>query len=682
MQAAVSAFCITLEELVLLQREADVTAVRMDDMRRPWYRNRYHLNSLIAALLVALLVALLAACGQSPTGLPESDADVQTPTEPIVWNSQAIGYEAEAPGALELESLDAEVEILAGGRDIWGTSDEFYYTFTELVGDGSLTVHLNELTADDEWSKAGVMLREGLDADAVNALIHISRSNGAVFQARQTKGGTTVNSAGAQPTASAPSWIKLSRVGDVVVGELSEDGEAWEQVGRYEIPFSEEVYIGMAVTSHSAASTARARFSDIDLDPAGPDLGPSIPGQGPEPQPQPQPEPDPTPSGPQAPSPSFDLPPATLYVATNGNDSNTGRSESDPLRTLARAASIVQPGDVVYIRGGVYPVQVRFTASGTASQPIVWASYPGEWAVLDGSGLAKGQATDRMTVASARYNVFANFEVRNSPQIGVHLSNASDNLLTGMVIHSNHGAGIMNHFGSRNVFEFLTVYNNFDEFNPRGESGEDADGISISSGDSNVVRHVLVYGNSDDGIDAWKSTNTLVEYAISHSNGRGTHGNGSGFKAGGGVDNYTIIRNSIAFNNRSVGFSNNSGRHITFVNNTAFGNQGAAFHAHHSTVQFINNLSIGGTIMVEGSDSRNNSWNLGISDARVASTDPASSNFLSLTSNSPAIEAGIYAGYPHEGSAPDLGALDYGSRIVHLLGEGHAPLANTALAGR
>lgn len=41
------------------------------------------------------------------------------------------------------------------------------------------------------------------------------------------------------------------------------------------------------------------------------------------------------------------------YVATNGNDANTGSIDS-PFATLARAQAEVEAGDIVYIRGGRY----------------------------------------------------------------------------------------------------------------------------------------------------------------------------------------------------------------------------------------------------------------------------------------------------------------------------------------
>src|SRR5437867_9262626 len=44
----------------------------------------------------------------------------------------------------------------------------------------------------------------------------------------------------------------------------------------------------------------------------------------------------------------------TYYVGTTGNDSNNGTSLNTPFRTIGKAASVVNPGDVVNVRGGTY----------------------------------------------------------------------------------------------------------------------------------------------------------------------------------------------------------------------------------------------------------------------------------------------------------------------------------------
>lgn len=625
-------------------------------------------KNLFLTLILGTLIAVLAACGQAPNKGEQATEETPDVTEDVAsleWSASAIGYD-EANTTLDVSAINDGIVVAGSGADIWGVRDEFYYLYTALAGDGSLSLRLDEFSAGHEWSKAGVMIRESLDPAAKNALLHISGANGSVFQARTSKGSATVNSAGADPSAKVGGWLRISREGATLTGELSTDGKAWTKVGSYEIPMQDVVLIGMAVTAHDRGATATAKFKDLTLRLGwlghGDQPQPTKPVE-PAPAPTPTPQPDPSP----APGSSFVLPPATLYVSPSGNDSNSGRSASSPLRTVTKAASMVRPGDVVYLRGGVYPLEVKFKTSGTASNKIVWASYPGEWAIFDGSGRRKGVDMDRIWVDGADHNVFANFEVRNGPRQGIYVINgANDNLFTGLVIHGNNGSGVQNADSSRNRFEYLTIHDNFDEVNPKGQTGQDADGIGISSGDRNVISRVLSFRNSDDGIDAWKSTNTLIEYSVAHSNGRGSHGNGNGFKAGGGIDNYTIVRHSIAFGNKAVGFTNNSGRQITFVNNTSFDNGNYAFLG-HSGVTFQNNLAPGGKLAVTDSRQQNNSWNLGITDARFASTNQSSPDFLTLRSDSPAIDKGVNAGYEYSGSAPDLGALEHGVRIASFM---------------
>ena len=78
---------------------------------------------------------------------------------------------------------------------------------------------------------------------------------------------------------------------------------------------------------------------------------------------------------------------AIYYVAPNGSNSNNGSSAA-PFKTIQKAADIVNPGDTVIIRDGIYTGNsedvVELKRSGTASQ---WITFKAEnlWgAVLDG----------------------------------------------------------------------------------------------------------------------------------------------------------------------------------------------------------------------------------------------------------------------------------------------------------
>lgn len=260
-----------------------------------------------------------------------------------------------------------------------------------------------------------------------------------------------------------------------------------------------------------------------------------------------------------------------------------------------------------------------------------------------------------------------NFEVRNSPREGIWLNNAHNNVFSHLVTHSNHYSGITNYMSNNNRYEYIVTYDNFDTHNEWGKPGDDADGISIHTGDSNVIYRMISFGNSDDGIDAWRSTNTVIDSSISFNNGRGTHGNGNGFKGGGNYeDNHTLITNSISFGNRNHGFDYNSGRFVSFVNNTAFGNGGYEFVAGNTTT-LTNNIAQGGPLSVGSAHAVSNSWNLGISDVMFITTNRFDGNFLSLQPGSPAINAGAPTGSGAGGRTPDLGALELGKSISDLV---------------
>src|SRR5258705_3129198 len=56
--------------------------------------------------------------------------------------------------------------VVGGGNDIWDNSDEFYYRYTELCGDFDVKVRVESLSANAQWSKAGIMVRETLAEDS------------------------------------------------------------------------------------------------------------------------------------------------------------------------------------------------------------------------------------------------------------------------------------------------------------------------------------------------------------------------------------------------------------------------------------------------------------------------------------------------------------------------------------
>ena len=155
--------------------------------------------------------------------------------------------------------------MTASGVDIWGTADEFRYAFKQLSGAGTITAQVLSLQNTNSWAMAGVMIRETLEPGSKHAFMYITPGNGASFKVRNTTDGDSfqMNQAG----ITAPYWVKLERdAAGYLTGYYSADAVNWEQVQGTTptlIPMSQNVYIGLAVNSHSEGVTCRAEFSDV-----------------------------------------------------------------------------------------------------------------------------------------------------------------------------------------------------------------------------------------------------------------------------------------------------------------------------------------------------------------------------------------------------------------------------------
>jgi hypothetical protein len=122
---------------------------------------------------------------------------------------------------------------------------------------------LNALTNNDPWTKAGVMIRESMSANARHAMMVVSATSGAAFQYRTNTGGTT-SSAGR--AATAPEWVKIVRSGNTFTGFISEDGINWgTPVGQVSISMTSQVFIGLALTSHNNTQVATAQIGNVSV---------------------------------------------------------------------------------------------------------------------------------------------------------------------------------------------------------------------------------------------------------------------------------------------------------------------------------------------------------------------------------------------------------------------------------
>jgi hypothetical protein len=198
----------------------------------------------------------------------------------------------------------------------------------------------------------------------------------------------------------------------------------------------------------------------------------------------------------------------TRFVATTGNDNNPGTMDA-PWKTIQKAANSVQPGDVVCVRGGTYNERVTINVSGTAGAYITFQSYPGETAILDGTGLTVPAGDNGMVYIKDRaYIIVKGFEIRNYKTstkyyvpIGVRITGTS------------HHIEIRN-----NVIHHI-------EHNGTTTNGTDAHGIAVhGTSGSSAIHDIIIDGNAlyslklgssealviNGNVDGWQVTNNVI----------------------------------------------------------------------------------------------------------------------------------------------------------------------------
>ncbi len=209
---------------------------------------------------------------------------------------------------------------------------------------------------------------------------------------------------------------------------------------------------------------------------------------------------------------------ADYWVATNGNDSNSG-SASSPWATLQYAANQVDAGDTVTVRAGQYGGFQLYT-SGTSTARIVFQAEAGAMPeiVSDAPGRPDG-----INIEGASFVTIDGFRVTGRTRAGIRAVLCENVHIRNNESEGNGVWGILTGFCDDVVVENNITTNSQVEH-----------GIYISnSGDNPTVRNNLIYGNAGSGI----------------------HMNGDGEVGGDGIISRATIEGNIIFDNGRVGGS-------------------------------------------------------------------------------------------------------------------------------
>jgi hypothetical protein len=412
------------------------------------------------------------------------------------------------------------------------------------------------------------------------------------------------------------------------------------------------------------------------------------------------------------------------YVSPSGSDSAAGNAGA-PFATLSKANSSAAAGDTIWVHGGTYSLtsQLTLSKSGTSdsNRTKIWA-VAGETPVLDASRYVTSNAAVDVPVVlvTGSWMHLRGLEIGNA-KVGasgdhsyslLRTKNASNNTFELLNLHHGFGPGLFIDTGTGgNLILDCDSHDNYDQNGSQGD-GQNGDGFGVhyqTSGPSTIIRGCRAWNDSDDGYDfISQEVPVTIQGSFAISNGHGADGNGNGFKIGSSQTGIRhIVENNVAWKNKASGFyANHSTGGNTWYNNTSYMN-GTQYNMLASSFDSSGNVT--GTIVLTGSkvhimrnnvgfpnknanmdgvDTMFNTWDLNITEASTdfASTSdtgctgareadgslPAACTFLHLKAGSPLIDKGTNVNLPYVGSAPDLGAYEYGATTTGTGGAGGA----------
>jgi hypothetical protein len=291
-----------------------------------------------------------------------------------------------------------------------------------------------------------------------------------------------------------------------------------------------------------------------------------------------------------------------FYVAVSGSDANPG-SLAHPWRTIGKAAGALAAGDTVYIRKGTYRERVIPKTSGSdADHPIRYASYPGETATIDGTGIAVPDDEGLFQIQGKKHVVvsglrlvnagYAAIYVYRSAHVVVEKNRADTSVSSGIGVWNSSDvvvdANEVNKACSGGMQESISV-SHTSRFEVRNNhvhhvDNSEKEGICVKDGSNNGK----VYGNRIHHITAvglyvdaeWTRTYDIevfgnVVHDVTDSSGIQLSTEAGGLLEGIKVYNNIVCRNKyygIAVADAGLKNKRHPIRNVEIVNNTAWGN--------------------------------------------------------------------------------------------------------------
>ena len=363
----------------------------------------------------------------------------------------------------------------------------------------------------------------------------------------------------------------------------------------------------------------------------------------------------------QSTSPNQPRPPRSYYVDGTIGDNAAAGDSAHPFQTIQHAANLVNPGDSVVVRNGVYPV-LDIQRGGTPGRYVVFRAAVQWGAILDGGQTSHTQrdGAENGVYLGAGFVRVQGFEIRNVWHDGISpASGVSDFQITGNHIHDvgryceTSGIGLS---GMTFITDNVVIEQNLIHDIGRDTTGQNG----CNPGNT-------YWQNHDHGIYLSSGTNIIVRNNVFYNISRGW-----------AIQCYPDVLSQLYIVNNTFAFPNpyEDGHIIVaatltnavIANNIFYQplNAGIWFDgAATSNVTVEYNLTMGGTVAEGNGAGVTLANNLDNIDPKLVNTSGVD---FQLVAGSPAIDAGVTLPYVTndflgtsrpQGAAYDIGAFEF-----------------------
>ncbi len=166
-------------------------------------------------------------------------------------------------GGLEYAPDSQHYVISGSGANMWSDQDELHYAWNQMAGDFIVRAQVAFIGEGvDPHRKVGWHVREGLEPDSANVHATVHGDGLTSLQFRSAKGAQTEEY---RLKVQGPEAIQLERRGDTFIMSSAKFGEPFHVTQVSHLDFSDEVYVGLAMSAHDADEVESAQVSNVRI---------------------------------------------------------------------------------------------------------------------------------------------------------------------------------------------------------------------------------------------------------------------------------------------------------------------------------------------------------------------------------------------------------------------------------